>query len=227
MDQTPFQLATTDFAENPDPRCPSLLLLDVSGSMEGAALAELQAGLEQYRNDLSSDGLASRRVEIALVTFGGSVQTISSFVSAPAFIVPRFKAMGNTPMGHAIVAGLDLLKSHKDELRRHGLPIFRPWVFLITDGAPSDAETPWWHEAIKRIREGERTHSFTFFAVAVKGANIVRLAELSGTRQPLALDGLRFRELFSWLSTSQKMVSASSPGDRLALPMPDCIEITA
>ncbi len=53
MDQTPFQLVAADLAENPDLRCPSLLLLDVSGSMAGQALAELQAGLDQYKNDCS------------------------------------------------------------------------------------------------------------------------------------------------------------------------------
>jgi uncharacterized protein YegL len=227
MDQTPFQLDATDFAENPDPRCPSLLLLDVSGSMAGKALSELQAGLEHYRNELAEDPLASRRVEVALVTFGGTVQTVSSFVSAPSFAVPQLTATGNTPMAEAIVTGLSMLKAHKDELRMHGLPLFRPWVFLITDGAPSDRETPRWQQAIDQLREGERNNSFLFFAVGVQGADQARLAELSGERPTFSLDGLRFRDLFAWLSASQKIVSASSPGDRLALPKPDCIAITA
>ena len=51
-----------------------------------------------------------------------------------------------------------------------------------------------------------------------------RLSEL--TERKYSLDGLRFRDLFAWLSASQKVVSASAPGDKLALPKPDCIEIT-
>jgi uncharacterized protein with von Willebrand factor type A (vWA) domain len=39
VDQKPF--GTSDFALNPEPRCPCLLLLDTSGSMEGAPIAEL------------------------------------------------------------------------------------------------------------------------------------------------------------------------------------------
>jgi uncharacterized protein YegL len=227
MEQTPFKLDATDFAENPDPRCPSLLILDVSGSMAGNALAELQAGLELYRNELAEDPLASRRVEVALVTFGGTVQTVSSFVAAPAFTVPALKAEGDTPMAEAIVTGLAMLKAHKDELRMHGLPLFRPWVFLITDGAPSDSGTPRWQQAIEQLREGERKNSFLFFAVGVQGADKARLAELSGERPVYSLEGLRFRDLFAWLSASQKVVSASSPGERLSLPKPDCIAITA
>ena len=37
--------ATSDFASNPEPRCPCILLLDVSGSMNGRPINELNAGL--------------------------------------------------------------------------------------------------------------------------------------------------------------------------------------
>ena len=38
LEQIPF--AATEFAENPEPRCPCLLLLDTSGSMAGKPIAE-------------------------------------------------------------------------------------------------------------------------------------------------------------------------------------------
>jgi len=37
-----------DIHGNADRRCPTVLLLDVSGSMSGKPLEELQAGLTQY-----------------------------------------------------------------------------------------------------------------------------------------------------------------------------------
>jgi uncharacterized protein YegL len=70
-EQIPF--GTDDFAENPEPRCPSVLILDVSGSMGGAPIAELNAGLQVYRDELAADSLAAKRVEVAVLTFGGSV----------------------------------------------------------------------------------------------------------------------------------------------------------
>jgi uncharacterized protein YegL len=119
---------------------------------------------------------------------------------------------------------LDLLQERKTQLRTHGIQIFRPWIFLITDGGPTDANSVWWQQAVQRIREGERNQSFVFFAVGVKGADMTRLSEL--TERKYSLDGLRFRDLFAWLSASQKVVSASAPGTKLALPKPDWIEIT-
>lgn len=62
--------ATSDFASNPEPRCPCILLLDVSGSMSGRPINELNAGLVTFRDELLADSLALKRVELGIVTFG-------------------------------------------------------------------------------------------------------------------------------------------------------------
>ena len=102
-----FDLGSEDLG-NSDPRCPTILLLDVSGSMSGQAIQELQAGVVNYIDELAADGLARRRVEIAIVTFGGTVQVAHRFATADKFVTPTLTATGDTPMGQAIVAGLDL-----------------------------------------------------------------------------------------------------------------------
>lgn len=221
IDQRPafgFGIESTDLPDNSDPRCPTVLILDVSGSMGGAPLQELQAGLTQYVDELAADSLAKRRVEVAVITFGGTVQVAHSFCSPDRFATPTLAASGDTPMGQAVVAALDSLKERKSELARMGIPQYRAWVFLITDGGPTDERTQAWSEAVRRLREGESNKSFLFFAVGVKGANFSKLKELSGERPPVALDGLRFRDLFQWLSASQKVVSSSQPGEQVPLP---------
>jgi len=169
-------------------------------------------------DELAADSVAKRRVEVAIVTFGGEVQVVKPFSTADLFTVPTLEAKGDTPMGQAVVTGLDLLRERKIELSRQGIPQFRAWVFLITDGGPTDIDLPVWNEAVQRVKEGEEKKSFLFYSVGVEGANFDVLKELSPARPPVKLDGLRFSDLFVWLSSSQKAVSRSNPGDKLDLP---------
>jgi uncharacterized protein YegL len=213
MEQVPF--GTNDFAENPEPRCPCVLLLDISGSMQGTPISELNAGLQTYREELCADSLAAKRVEVAVVTFGGQVQVAVDFQTASSFVPPVLHATGDTPMGAAIVQAIDLVTQRKQTYRTNGIAFYRPWMFLITDGGPTDA----WHTAAQQIKDGENAKAFSFFAVGVQNARFDLLSQIA-TREPLRLDGLRFRDLFQWLSNSQQSVSRSTPGDEVKLTNP-------
>ncbi len=205
---------TDNFADNPEPRCPLLLLLDTSGSMSGAPIAELNAGLVGLKDELAADSLAMKRIEVAVVSFG-PVNVENTFHTAPNFFPPNLSANGDTPMGAAIKKGLDLVRQRKDEYKTNGISFYRPWVFLLTDGAPTDE----WQSAAALVREGESSKSFAFFAVGVAGANMDVLRQIS-VREPLKLQGLRFRELFQWLSNSMKAVSQSVPGTGVRIQPP-------
>ena len=122
-----------EFAINPDPRCACVLLLDTSTSMSGGRIDALNEGLKAFESDLREDPLAQRRVELALVTFGESVQKVHDFVSAASFQAPTLVASGSTPMGEAIALGVQLVKNRKAEYNSNGVPYYRPWIFLITD----------------------------------------------------------------------------------------------
>jgi uncharacterized protein YegL len=213
---TDFDAAEFDDS-NPEPRCPCVLLLDTSGSMDGTRIAALNEGLAAFRDDLDRDELARLRVEVAIVTFGGRVDLVQDFVTADQFQPPTLGTAGDTPMGGGINLSLDLIEQRKKTCRANGVPYFRPWVFLITDGEPTDGEL--WKEAARRVQAAEDGKKVAFFAVGVGGASLQVLAQIS-PRQPLALNGLAFREMFQWLSTSMRTVSHAEVDAEVPLQTP-------
>lgn len=212
-----------DLAENPDPRCPVVLVLDASSSMDQVlegqtetSLASLNAGLDILVSELNKDPLAKRRVEISVVSFGSSVTPATPFATVDKLVLPTLVPSGATSLGEAVEVALDAIEARKKEYKASGTEYYKPWILLVTDGVPTDDTG----NAVKRIKEAEAAKKVVFFSVGVEGADFGRLAEFSDAREPMKLQGIKFGELFVWLSASQSAVSASQPGDRVDLPTP-------
>lgn len=208
-----------EFAENPEPRCPCVLLLDTSASMTGSPIQALNEGLETFRDNLITDELAKKRVEVAIISFDNQVKIVQEFITADQFENPVLTAQGQTYMGTAINKALDMIAARKSEYRNNGITYYRPWVFLITDGEPQGESEKAVKEATDRIEKEENNKHVAFFAVGVEGANMDRLGEIV-QRTPLKLRGLDFREMFIWLSASMQQVSHSKVDEQVALPPP-------
>lgn len=223
-------LEQAEFADNPEPRCPVVLLLDTSGSMNGAPIAQLNAALGTFKDELMNDPLASLRVEVCIIAFGGSVRALdvregmggdhiaidaqTAFTTVDMFAPPRLNAHGATPMGQAVQQGLALLRERKEIYKENSIDYFRPWMFLITDGRPTDT----WQGAAQQIKMEEGRKGLSFFGIGVEGADMKTLGQYSDQRPPLKLKGLAFSELFSWLSRSLSAVAHSKLGEQVPLP---------
>ena len=248
------------FAENPEPRCPCVLVVDVSSSMEGNKIEQLNEGIATFAEELRTDLLASLRTEVAIVTFKGVAEIAQGFVTADQFHPQRlsadegivieedqfyseplyigdgleetfppsyvtedglycykapFRLLGGTKTSEGINLALDEIEKRKRKYRDNGIDYFRPWLFLITDGEPTE------HQEIvddmtKRLKDAHSRKQVAAFSVGVEGANMDMLARIS-PRRPLMLKGLNFSSMFVWLSQSMSRVSRSRTDDELTL----------
>ena len=197
----PLNISDSAFDDNQEPRLPLVLLVDISGSMSGEPINQLNSGLVTFKREVATDEVAADRVEIAIVTFGGNVRLIQDFVTVDNFTPPNLSTTGDTPMGQAIEQGISLLESRKAIYKAQAVDYFRPWMMLITDGEPTDGDQ--WKNASQKLKEAVNSRKLYFYAIGVQDANMDVLRQIAPPDSPpKLLDGLKFQELFRWLSAS-------------------------
>jgi uncharacterized protein YegL len=198
-----------DLIDNPSPRCPVALVLDVSGSMDGQPIEELNAGIQLFIEEVKRDDLARWSVDLAVYTAGGSSDCIQDFIAVEQIngFSPMF-AGDSTPLGSAMQMALDDLVARKQAYRNNGVPYYQPWLVLISDGAPTDS----WQDAAQRASTLSAQRKLVSLPIGVQGADMDVLSQFS-SKPAVALDSLKFRELFQWLSASMARVSASTSSD--------------
>lgn len=223
MTSRPSLEAAIEIANPQHPHCATVLVMDTSSSMSGDKIRQLNDGINYFRDDVLADDLARKRVEVSLVSFGGTVTVEQDFRSIDSFDPGSMTAGGGTPMGEAILRATEMLRQRKAGYRAQGIDYYRPWIFLITDGEPTDMSPgdPMWNDVVQAVHGGEQAREFLFFAVAVEGADIGTLRQIAPPeRPPLLLRPGRFKDMFAWLSRSQRRVSASKVGEQLTLEAP-------
>jgi uncharacterized protein YegL len=219
---------TVDYSSNPNQRTPCVLVLDTSGSMETVGpsgktrIQALNEGIMALAQSLRDDDTALTRVQLAIVSVGGPINDadiMMDWTDAINFQAFPLRADGLTPLGKGVQLGLNLIEQGKQNLRATGISYTRPWMMVISDGAPTDDDAVW-TAAVHDSIAAEAARKAEVFCIGVEGANLPILGELS-SKPPLMLDGLKFKELFVWLSSSLSAASRSRPGDTLSLPSTD------
>lgn len=201
---------------------PAVLLVDTSGSMSGTPIAELNQGLVAFGQALQEDSLALGRAEVCVISFNSNVETEMSFRPATDYQAPVLSANGLTSLNEAIEAGLDAIESRKAEYKAQGVSYYRPWLFVLTDGVPTDTERE--SASMERLRKAIRNKKVVYMPMGIGNADTAKLQEYypdeTQAKIVLKADASNFKEAFVWLSQSLSVVSQSDPNvsDSINLP---------
>lgn len=230
---------TSELFNNPATRVPICLCLDLSGSMAtiesgdtqdtgetemidgkmyrivtggSTRLDELQLGLELFFHDLRHDDNAVDSAEIAIVGFDSSATCLTDFKHIEDQIIPKLTCQGSTAMGEGVNMALDLLEERKQFYKDNGIQYYQPWLVLMSDGE-QNGNPKELQRAIERTTALVKDRKLVIFPVGIGAeADMKTMAKLSPQNSPLRLDGLKFKEFFSWLSQSVSKVSVSEDG---------------
>lgn len=209
---TPFGGETPD---NFSTRCLCVLVLDTSYSMQGGPIDELNAGLISYGEYLKTKNSTRFSVETSIITFNSKVECVQEPVlvdDVPSTNNFPLKVDGMTKLVDGVRAAIQKVEDRKAWYRNNGVPYYRPWIVLITDGFPDPGQDV---EGLKAdIKSAEKRKQFAFLPMAVEGGDRNFLQSISTSEfPPIPVDWNKFDELFKWLSNSLDKVSQSAEGE--------------
>lgn len=196
-----------------------VLLLDVSGSMSGGPIQSLNEAVERFKNQVCKDEIAKRRVDVAIVTFGTDVQVVQGFTPIGQMMPPRLEARGRTSMAEGIQVAIDLVKERNHFYHQIGAPCFKPWIFMITDGAATSSVMEM-EQAAARIQDEETKGAvgrLKFWALGIDNYDKNQLFKL--TKRVIELKAHDFTGIFDWLSDSMTAISNSHVGEDVELEL--------
>ena len=210
-----------ELANNQEQRLPCVLVLDTSYSMDGSPISELQGGLELFAHELKSDDDASQKVQVLIVKCGGNAEIIGDWIDAENFTPPILSADGGTPLGEAVSMAAEEIEKRKMIYRNNGISYLKPWLFIISDGVPTDQ----YKSSANNLVSQEKAGKFTTFPIAVEGADLNIMGEFS-VRPPQKLQGTEFKKLFQWISASVRIGSQKADdSEKISLPSVNWAEV--
>ncbi len=212
-------MAKNDFsaesAENFEQKCLCVLLLDVSGSMRGEPIAELNRGLQDFYYEIKEDETSSQKLEVCIMTFNESVKTLQEPALVENFTMPTLSAYGSTAMVDAVNEAIAKVDARKKWYKETGQLYYRPWIILMTDGEPDVGQDV--YGLGPRIKSDMEAKRYFFLPIGIQDANMETLEILGGGTKPLKMQGLKFKQFFQWLSASMGTIVNHSEGEKIDL----------
>ncbi|MEU9700500.1 hypothetical protein [Streptomyces sp. NPDC047981] len=235
-------------AQGYDERQPVVLLLDTSASMgrpaENPRIDELSVALADWFDGVRAEPRLRARVEVCLITFDSRVRVFDPgqdrlvpveeaapdrlFVPVDRMRPPRLSASGLTRMTEAVETALDLARARYLALQEQQVQVRRPFLWVLTDGAPSDANGEAMGLAAlagtaAKVRLGEERGECVLQAIGVSGADLELLRALT-PKGALMLEGLDFGRILDLLFQSSDVIGGRQAADEIHGQVADRVE---
>ena len=201
---------------NSAPRCPVILLLDTSYSMEGEPIKQLNAAVRQFLRETADDEAASMSVELEIIKFDDGAEVVMPFTQICDVKSYHDLTLGPcTSLGAGLTLAKKELKARRKLYQEAGISSYKPWLIVMTDGDPNDA---WQQPADDMLKLSEKM-GIMYLGIGLGDmANMELLGEI--IPDTCRLQGLKFKAFFRWLTDSLKCVSSSTVAEEDNIQLP-------
>ncbi|MEQ6970773.1 vWA domain-containing protein [Pectobacterium polaris] len=114
---------------------PVVLLLDVSSSMSGDKIENLNKAVKDMLDTFAQEEKMETEILVSVITFGNQVELHVPYTKASQMQWQDLQANGMTPMGTALKMSKAMIEDKETTPSR----AYRPTVILVSDGEPNDS----------------------------------------------------------------------------------------
>jgi uncharacterized protein YegL len=185
---------------------PCVMALDVSGSMSSNDnIGKLNIGLRAFHEQISACDVKDY-LDVAIVTFG-PVKVFQDFTPFRQWYPPELRIDGGTPLFEALDKSMLLLNEQKGNYKRYQLSCGRPWIFCITDGAPTDSDIS---NVAARLQTAETNGELTAICIGTPGFALNAMLNIFTPEHVFALENMNYAALFGFF---RDMIIADNSSD--------------
>lgn len=183
-------------------RLPVYLLLDCSGSMHGEPIAAVENGVQVLVSTLRQDPYALETAHISIITFDSTAKQVVPLTELSAIQQPQIQASGCTALGEALTLLANKVDTEVTKTTLEERGDWKPIVFIMTDGEPTDN----WKKGLDEFKK--RKFGMVVACAAGQGANTSILKQITECVVQLdTADSATIKAFFKWVSASVSMGS--------------------